>query len=210
MMIPLGFDEVGRGPWAGPVVACCAYFTDDLVRMDFIELLNNSKNNTKNTIKDSKALSAKQREKAYDMIEKNPNIIWSIGFATPEEIDQINILQATFLAMHRAYQAIKKPEKPYEIWIDGSNSPKWKLNIPIHALIKGDQKMVEISVASICAKKVRDQIMSTIGEEYPQYHWKDNSGYGTKSHQEALKEFGITQHHRKSFKPIRKIIEQET
>ncbi len=180
-----GVDEAGRGPWAGPVVAAAcilpANFPKDLYQQ----------------LDDSKKLSAKKRDMLAIEIKKYS--IWSIGQSDVETIDQVNILQATLQAMCAAIAALN--QQPTSVLIDGNQVPK-DLNIPAEAVIKGDQKHACISAASILAKTCRDHLMQELAKDYPAYGWERNAGYGTKAHQQALQEYGITPHHRKSFKPI--------
>ncbi len=180
-----GVDEAGRGPWAGPV--CSA-----------IVILN--KDHISGGINDSKKIPEKKRMELYEEILLNHEC--GIGFASPEEIDQLNILEATFLSMKRALKNISI--KPDYILVDGNLSPKFK--IPHETIIKGDNISMSIAAASIVAKVERDKFMLNIDKEYPEYKWKNNKGYGTKDHQNALNINGATKYHRKSFSPIRKIL----
>ena len=180
-----GVDEAGRGPWAGPV--CSA-----------IVILN--KDHIPEGINDSKKISEKKRMELYEEILLNHEC--GIGFASPEEIDQLNILEATFLSMKRALKNISI--KPDYILVDGNLSPKFK--IPHETIIKGDNISMSIAAASIVAKVERDKFMLNIDKEYPEYKWKKNKGYGTKDHQNALNANGASKYHRKSFSPIRKIL----
>jgi len=180
-----GVDEAGRGPWAGPV--CSA-----------IVILN--KDHIPEGINDSKKISEKKRMELYEEILLNHEC--GIGFASPEEIDQLNILEATFLSMKRALKNISI--KPDYILVDGNLSPKFK--IPHETIIKGDNISMSIAAASILAKVERDKFMLNIDKEYPEYKWKKNKGYGTKDHQNALNANGASKYHRKSFSPIRKIL----
>lgn len=178
-----GIDEAGRGPWAGPVVASAVIITD----IDNIPF----------GINDSKKLKRNAREELYHFIMKNCQV--GIGSASVAEIDQINILQATMLAMQRAINNL--PTRPDMALIDGNKTPKG-LPCASLAVIKGDAKSLSIAAASIVAKVTRDRIMNELAKEYPQYGWEANSGYGVKKHQEALERYGVTEHHRKSYKPI--------
>lgn len=182
MKLIAGVDEVGLGPLAGPVMAGavildCAYPTDGLA--------------------DSKLLTAKRREVLCEMIQNNC-IAWAIGRAEVEEIDRINILQASLLAMQRAIKALKV--KPDHIQVDGKFCPK--VNYSIEAIINGDNLIPAISAASIVAKVIRDREMVTYDKIYPQYGFANHKGYGTKQHLLALKKFGITPIHRRSFSPV--------
>lgn len=180
-----GVDEAGRGPWAGPVVAAAV-----IAR----------RNTTPKGINDSKKLSHSKRESLFQAIMDNCEV--GIGIASPEEIDEMNILQATMLSMQRAVELL--PKVPDIALIDGNKTPK--LNCNSIAIIKGDSKSLSIAAASIVAKVTRDRIMHKLSEEFPHYKWDKNSGYGTSDHQQALDKYGITKHHRKSYKPIAKFI----
>ncbi len=180
-----GVDEAGRGPWAGPVYSA-------------IVILN--RNCIPEGINDSKKISEKKRIKLYKEILINHK--YGIGSASPDEIDQLNILEATFLSMRRALENLII--KPDYILVDGNLSPNF--NIPHENIIKGDSVSMSIAAASIIAKVERDKFMVNIDNEYPEYKWKKNKGYGTKDHQNALNAHGVTKHHRKSFSPIRKIL----
>lgn len=175
-----GIDEAGRGPLIGPVVAACVILD---LNLDFFG------------INDSKKLSAKQRENFYNLIINN-SISYGIGIASHDEIDNINILNATKLAMKRAIENMTN-QRPYHLLIDAV-----KLNdidIPQTSIIKGDSKSVSIAAASILAKVTRDRIMKDIHNEYPEYGFDKNMGYGTPEHYAGMKSFGITPFHRKSF-----------
>ena len=183
--IVAGVDEVGRGSLIGPVYAAAV-------------ILN--KNINKKDLKDSKKLSKNKREVLSKYIKKNST--WAIGSASLKEIEKINILNASLLAMKRAIIKLKK--KPKIVFIDGNKSPKIK-NYFIKTVIKGDQKIPEISAASIIAKVSRDKFITTLSKKNKGYDWDKNFGYGTKQHLKALKKLGITKHHRKTFSPISKI-----
>ena len=180
-----GVDEVGRGPLAGPVVAAAV----------IIDI-----NNIPNEINDSKRLSKKKREEISNEIIKYS--IYSIAEASVEEIDQINILQASLLAMKRAIEGLSK--KPKTVLVDGKFKPK--TNLPTHTIVKGDSKSLAIAASSIVAKVYRDNLMTDLSKKYPEYLWNKNAGYGTKEHLLAIKKCGITPIHRKSFKPIHNIL----
>ena len=185
MRIVAGVDEVGRGSLIGPVYAAAV-------------ILDKSIN--KKMLKDSKSLTKLRREILSKYIKKNS--IWSIGKAGVKEIEKINILQASLLAMKRAVKKLKK--KPSLILIDGNKLPELK-GYKLKAIIKGDQKIPSISAASIIAKVTRDKIISKLGKKFKGYYWDQNYGYGTKKHLKAIKKLGITVHHRKTFSPINKI-----
>lgn len=188
-----GFDEAGRGPWCGPVVAACVCWPELQVPTELA-----------NTINDSKKLTAKKREALYPKIMAS-NAIIGVGQASAEEIDEINILQASFLAMHRALEQVRsKGFNPIFGLIDGNRLPTW--DIPCQAIIGGDGKSLSIGAASIIAKVTRDRLMADLAKEFPAYGWERNAGYGTAEHIRALQEFGPTIHHRKSYAPIKKIL----
>lgn len=188
-----GFDEAGRGPWCGPVVAACVCWPD--LRMSPELALE---------INDSKKLTAKKRECLFDKIMTS-NAIVGIGQASAEEIDKINILQASFLAMFRALEQVRSAGyDPVFGLIDGNRVPQW--DMPCQAVIGGDGKSLSIGAASIIAKVTRDRIMAQLSEAFPAYGWDKNAGYGTALHIAALKEFGPTIHHRKSYAPIKKLL----
>ena len=189
-----GIDEAGRGPWAGPVVAAAAIL--DPIRLDQTLL---------GGLDDSKALSRQKRENLYgalfDLRGKGVDI--GIGAARVYEIDRINILQATMTAMARAVGALARP--PACALIDGNKAPE--LPCPSHTVIKGDARSLSIAAASIIAKVTRDHIMTALARRYPAFGWETNAGYGTKAHQAGLREMGVSAHHRRSFKPIKLLIE---
>ena len=186
-----GLDEVGRGPWAGPVIACAVVIPDLQLPEDVASILT-----------DSKKLSVKKRDYLYDrLIETVP---WSLGEATVAEIDELNILQASLLAMRRALEGLEI-EADYAL-VDGNKDPK--LGIPTETIVKGDGKSLTIAAASVIAKVHRDRLMADLAKAHPHYAWESNAGYGTKAHQVGLAEFGVTEHHRKSFAPIAKLLAQ--
>jgi ribonuclease HII len=185
MKIVVGVDEVGRGSLIGPVYAAAV-------------ILKKSIN--KKLLKDSKSLSKSKREILSNYIKQNS--IWTVGKASVKEIDRINILQASLLAMKRAIKKIKK--KPDIILIDGNQLPVIK-NYKLKSIVKGDQKIPSISAASIIAKVTRDKMITNLGKKFKGYNWDKNFGYGTKQHLKAIKNLGITSHHRKTFSPINKI-----
>ena len=184
MKIVAGVDEVGRGSLIGPVYAAAV-------------ILNKSIN--KKLLKDSKSLTKTKRELLSKYIKKNS--IWAIGKSSVKEIEKINILQASLLAMKRAIKKLKK--KPALILIDGNKLPEIK-NYNLRSIIKGDQKIPSISAASIIAKVTRDKVITNLGKKFKGYHWDQNYGYGTKQHLNEIKNLGITDHHRKTFSPINK------
>ena len=184
MKIIAGVDEVGRGSLIGPVYAAAV-------------ILNKSIN--LKLLKDSKCLTKKKREALSKYIKKNS--IWAIGKASNKEIDKINILQASLLAMKRAIKKLKK--KPSYILIDGNKLPDLK-NFKMKAIVKGDRRIPVISAASIVAKVSRDKFIITLAKKNSGYFWHQNYGYGTKQHLNAIKKLGVSIHHRKSFAPIKK------
>ena len=185
MKIIAGVDEVGRGSLIGPVYAAAI-------------ILNKSIN--KKLLKDSKSLKKTKREFLSKYIKKNS--VWSIGKASVKEIEKINILQASLLAMRRAIKKLKK--KPSQVLIDGNKVPELK-NYNLKAIVKGDQKIPSISAASIIAKVSRDKFITKLSVKNKGYYWEQNFGYGTKLHLKAIKKLGLTKHHRKTFSPISKI-----
>ena len=185
MKIVAGVDEVGRGSLIGPVYAAAV-------------ILNKSIN--KKLLKDSKALSKSKREILSKYIKQNS--VWSIGKASVKEIERINILQASMLAMKRAVKKLKR--KPTLVLIDGNKLPEIK-DYKLRSIIKGDKKIPSISAASIIAKVTRDKMISNLGKKFKGYYWDQNCGYGTKQHLKAIKNLGITIQHRKNFSPIYKI-----
>ncbi len=183
-----GIDEAGRGPWAGPVVASAVILNSADIPVG---------------LNDSKKLTAKRRDALFDMINEVAQV--GVGIATVQEIDDINILQATFLAMRRAVEAL--PQPPAYALIDGNKIPP-HLICDAEAIVKGDGRSVSIAAASIIAKVTRDRIMVTLAQQFPGYGWERNAGYGVKAHQEGLNQLGVTPHHRVSFKPIHKMLYQ--
>lgn len=186
--IVCGVDEVGRGPLAGPVMAAAVI----LDPANIPEGLN-----------DSKRLTAKRRESLYDQILEAADV--GFGEASVEEIDEINILQASHLAMVRAIQDLK--QVPDHVLVDGNRLPK-SLTISAEAIVKGDAKSVSISAASIVAKIRRDRLMMALSQQFPGYGWDRNQGYPTQEHRDSIHRLGITPHHRRSFKPIHNILYQ--
>lgn len=181
-----GIDEVGRGCLAGPVVSCVVVLKKNI--------------NTK-ILKDSKSIPFKKRLKIANYIKKNS--WYAIGEASVNEIDKYNIFNATLLSMERAIKKLKK--KPTLVLIDGNKIPEIK-NYKIKSIIKGDQKISEISAASIIAKVSRDNLITNLSKKFKKYGWSKNAGYGTKDHIDAIKKYGITKLHRKTFNPIHNIL----
>lgn len=190
-----GIDEAGRGPWAGPVVAGAAVFLTREVSPELLAQLN-----------DSKKLSAKKREYLYELLrqeEQAGHILCGIGEASAAEIDELNILQATFMAMRRAVENL--PQKPDIALIDGNRLPK---DFPCanECFIGGDGRSYSIAAASILAKVYRDRLMSEMAKQYPHYGFEKNAGYGTKAHIEGLRQYGVTPQHRRSYRPIKEFL----
>ena len=178
--IEAGCDEAGRGCLAGCVYAAAVILPDDYQN----DLLN-----------DSKQLTEKRRYQLREIIERDA-VAWAVGIVTPEEIDKINILNASILAMHRALDQLKV--RPEAIIVDGNRFKPYN-NIPHTTIVKGDGKYLSIAAASILAKTYRDDYMNQLAEEYPQYDWLSNKGYPTKKHRDAIRQYGITPYHRKSY-----------
>ena len=179
-LIEAGCDEAGRGCLAGSVYAAAVILPPDYQN----ELLN-----------DSKKLTAKKRYALREEIERDA-IAWAVGIVTPEEIDKINILNASFLAMHRALDQLKV--RPEAVIVDGNRFKPYQ-DLPSTTIVKGDEKYLSIAAASILAKTYRDDYMLSLAEEYPQYDWQSNMGYPTKKHRQAIREHGITPYHRKGY-----------
>ena len=176
-LLTAGVDEAGRGPLAGPVCAAAV-------------------------ILDPEKPSAKKREALAPLIRERA-LAWGVGWASVEEIDSVNILEATFLAMERALAALSR--KPELILIDGNRAPK-HLTVPFETIVKGDAKVPAISAASILAKTERDHLMAQIGREHPEYGFGQHAGYGTRAHIEAIEKYGVLPCHRRSFEPVKSII----
>jgi ribonuclease HII len=192
--VVVGIDEVGRGPLAGPVVAVAVYINRSLWK-NFLK-----KHPEIIKINDSKKISKKIREKLYKILI---NIIsFGVGAASVKEIEENNILQASLIAMERAYISLKISAD--FVLVDGINAPKIKAKVK--TIKNGDNKSISIATASIIAKVIRDNLMKKLSYKYPEFFWSKNSGYGTKLHIDKIKLLGITPHHRKSFKPITKMI----
>jgi len=179
-ILEAGVDEAGRGCLAGPVVAAAVILPPDYTHT----LLN-----------DSKQLNRKQREALREVIFKDA-VCWSVAEATPEEIDKINILQATFLAMHRAIEKLQ--HQPEHLIIDGNRFKSYQ-QIPSDCIIKGDGKYLSIAAASVLAKTFRDDYMAQLSEQYAMYGWNQNAGYPTRQHRQAIEIHGPTEYHRMSF-----------
>ena len=178
--IEAGCDEAGRGCLAGSVYAAAVILPENYQN----ELLN-----------DSKQLTEKRRYQLREIIEHDA-VAWAVGIVTPEEIDKINILNASILAMHRALDQLKV--RPEAIIVDGNRFKKYQ-DLLHTTIVKGDGKYLSIAAASILAKTYRDDYMNQLAEEYPQYDWLSNKGYPTKKHRDAIRQYGITPYHRKSY-----------
>ena len=184
--IEAGCDEAGRGCLAGSVYAAAVILPEGYQN----ELLN-----------DSKQLTEKRRYQLREMIERDA-VSWAVGIVTPEEIDKINILNASILAMHRALDQLKV--RPEAIIVDGNRfkpykDPSSSQSLPHTTIVKGDGKYLASAAASILAKTYRDDYMNQLAEEYPQYDWRSNKGYPTKKHREAIRQYGTTPYHRMSY-----------
>lgn len=180
-LVEAGCDEAGRGCLAGSVFAAAVILPEDYVN----EGLN-----------DSKKLTPMRRYELRDEIERDA-LAWAVGVVTPEEIDKINILNASILAMHRALDQLEV--RPEAIIVDGNRFKPYRF-IPYNTIVKGDGKYLSIAAASILAKTYRDDYMDSLAREYPQYAWDVNKGYPTKAHREAIAKYGMTPYHRKSFR----------
>ena len=179
-MIEAGCDEAGRGCLAGSVYAAAVILPPDYQNPD---------------LNDSKKLTDKKRKALREQIERDA-VAWAVGIVTPDEIDKINILNASILAMHRALDQLKV--RPEAVIVDGNRFKPYQ-NLPYTTIVKGDGKYLAIAAASILAKTYRDDYMDVLAEEYPQYDWKSNKGYPTKKHRAAIKQFGVTPYHRMSY-----------
>jgi ribonuclease HII len=190
-----GIDEAGRGPWAGPVTAGAAILIRDRAPADLL-----------NDLDDSKKLTRDTRERLFQRLQEGEGdwIRSGIGQAQAEEIDQLNILKATFLAMRRALDQLGV--LPAMALVDGNRPPP--LPCPVRTVIKGDGKSLSIAAASILAKVTRDRRMQELALQYPGFGWETNAGYGTAEHQEALRRLGPTPEHRRSFRPVKELVER--
>lgn len=189
--IVCGVDEAGRGPLAGPVYAGCVYVPPD-----------QRGHPVWSAVRDSKKLTAARRDDLFSVIQTQS--FFGIGEATVEEIDEVNILQATYIAMNRAIENMRKNfslTKLDLVLIDGNRAPK--MDYKSQTVVKGDALSISIAAASILAKVSRDRVMQSLHEQHPHYGWATNAGYGTEAHLEGIKAHGICAHHRKSFEPIK-------
>ena len=184
-----GIDEVGRGPLAGPVMAAAVILDPDHIP---------------DGLNDSKKLTSKQREAVFPLILENATV--SVGAASVEEIDRLNILRASHLAMLRAVTGLST--RPDHVLVDGRMIPDG-LNLPATGIIRGDSKSLSIAAASIVAKIRRDELMVDLAQQHPGYGWETNMGYPSKSHRLALQNLGVTPHHRRSFRPVHNMLYQE-
>ena len=184
-----GLDEAGRGPLCGPVVAAAVIFPNRNIEIPVV-------------IRDSKQMTKRQRAVAYDWIINNT--IWAVAECSPSEIDELNILWASMCAMKRA--AEKLSVNPQYCLADGNRMPDGLIGQPV---VRGDAKSLSIAAASIIAKETRDKIMDELAKQFPQYGWDKNAGYPTKSHLQAIEIYGINQHYRKSFGPVKERIKNE-
>lgn len=185
-----GVDEAGRGPWAGPVTAAAICLPADFTL----------------AVNDSKKLTAKKRDTLFEVLSTLPH---GLGWASVAEIDEMNILQATFLAMRRAVDGLAaQMGAPAHVLVDGNRLPKWPY--AASSLIGGDGLSPSIAAASILAKVSRDREMTRLDSKYPGYGWASNKGYGAKAHGEGLEKLGVTTHHRRSYAPIARILQGET
>ena len=175
-----GCDEAGRGCLAGSVYAAAVIFPEDYQNDE---------------LNDSKQLTDRRRKLLREIIQRDA-IAWAVGIVTPEEIDRINILNASILAMHRALDQLQV--RPEAVIVDGNRFKPYQ-QLPHTTIVKGDGKYLSIAAASILAKTYRDDYMDELAKEYPQYDWLSNKGYPTKKHREAIRQYGITPYHRKSF-----------
>lgn len=185
-----GLDEVGRGPLAGPVVAACVYIPDDARALPFI-----------GDLKDSKKIAKPKLEALYELITQHCE--WQVAEISPQEVDDINVLQASLKAMQLSLEAMDSV--PVQALVDGNKLPQ--LSCPAECVVKGDNKSYSIAAASIVAKVTRDRIMKILHEEFPHYGWDSNAGYGAKMHIDGINKYGITDHHRKSYAPIKNFLE---
>jgi len=186
-----GIDEAGRGPLAGPVYAAAAVIDRERAPRKLLRMID-----------DSKKLTLEQREEAYEAMIASGVVQFAVGEASVEEIDRVNILQATYLAMRRAVQALA--EQPEVVLIDGNRVPP-QLGCRAETIVGGDAHSYSIAAASIFAKVTRDRYMHALALTYPGYGWETNRGYGSQQHLEALSLLGPTPHHRRSFAPVARL-----
>jgi ribonuclease HII len=194
--IVIGLDEAGRGPWAGPVHAAAVWLAPERLTAGFQAELD-----------DSKKLTRVSREAIFEQMRAlasagDPPLRLGLGDASVEEIDRLNILQASLLAMARAVAALGL--QPDAALVDGTQAPR--LDCPVTTVVGGDRKCLTIAAASIAAKVTRDRLMARLAEAHPGYGWERNAGYGTAAHRDGLRRLGVTPHHRRSFRPIREAL----
>ena len=228
-----GCDEAGRGPLCGPVVAAAVIFRSKSeerraqVDDNDSELISSNSPalcalRSSTLINDSKKMTAAARDAAYEFLTTNPDIIWAVGSCSPTEIDELNILHASMRAMRRAIDALSI--RPEFVLVDGNRLPPGINGVgaccarpgagtaPLQdcilgkPIVKGDSKSMSIAAASIIAKVTRDRIMRELGREFPEYCWDKNAGYPTPAHLQAIEKYGINEHYRKTFGPVKKII----
>ena len=185
-----GVDEAGRGPLCGPVVAGAVVFK----KYDFADMP---------LITDSKQMTEKQRQIAYDWIVNNPDVLWAVGQCSAKEIDEMNILCASLTAMKRAVSALNI--SPEYCLVDGNKMPDMMIG---QAVVKGDSVSLSIAAASIIAKQTRDAIMRNLAKQFPQYDWDKNAGYPTQQHLQAIDKYGINEHYRKTYRPVKERLEK--
>ncbi len=179
-LVEAGCDEAGRGCLAGSVYAGAVIFPPDYENV---------------WLNDSKQLTEKRRNELREIIKRDA-VAWAVGVVTPEEIDSINILNASILAMHRALDLLSV--RPEAVIVDGNRFKPYR-NLPYTTIVKGDGKYLSIAAASILAKTYRDDYMASLAAEYPQYDWQSNKGYPTRKHRDAIRQYGITPYHRRSY-----------
>lgn len=179
-LVEAGCDEAGRGCLAGSVYAGAVIFPPDYENA---------------WLNDSKQLTEKRRNELREIIKRDA-VAWAVGVVTPEEIDSINILNASFLAMHRALDQLSV--RPEAVIVDGNRFKPYR-DLPYTTIVKGDGKYLSIAAASILAKTYRDDYMASLAAEYPQYDWQSNKGYPTRKHRDAIRQYGITPYHRRSY-----------
>lgn len=190
-----GIDEVGYGAWAGSVVTAAVILDVERLPSSLLTALD-----------DSKKLSKNQRESLYQALYYHQSrSCWiGVGEASPQEIDTLNVRQATFKAMERAIVRLACENRPASILVDGIHLPS--LPYEMRSVIQGDCKSLSIAAASIIAKVTRDRQMVQLSQDFPQYSWEKNVGYGTRAHQQALEKYGVTSHHRQTYKPIQALL----
>ena len=188
-----GIDEAGRGPWAGPVVAAAVILDRDALAANLVEDLD-----------DSKALTPAKRDTLFEVLTESRAVTSGVEEASVEEIDTWNILQATHMAMARAFNGLDVNVNC--ALVDGNRAPS--LPCDVRTVVKGDSLSLSIAAASILAKVTRDRLMGRLARDFPGYGWETNQGYGTAEHRQALDRLGVTPHHRKSYAPVRAALEK--